>query len=415
MSLALALYRLGTGLFEPFAPLVLGARAGKGKEDPARMGERLGRASLPRPEGQLVWLHGVSVGETISLLTLIDRIRAERPGLSILVTSGTVTSAELLAKRLPAGVIHQYIPVDGPHAVARFMAHWKPDLAMLCESDLWPNLISAADASGAKLALVSARLTESSAKGWAKRPAAARDLLGRFDLILPQDEETVSRLKTFGMNPGPILNLKLLAAALPCDESELKRLKAVLKGRRIVVAASTHPGEEEIIATAVPPGPILIVIPRHPQRGDSVASTLAFSCGRAVERRAAGAPLDKNADVYVADTLGEMGLFLRLGDLVVLCGSFVPDIGGHNPLEPARLGTPTISGPFVHKNAELFATMGAVGAVEIVEPASLGARVSALLADRTAHDKLAKAGQAFADTQGTAFEEGWALITRLLP
>ena len=356
----------------------------------------------------------MSVGETLSLLALIDRIRAERPDLNVLITSGTVTSAQLLAKRLPPGVIHQYAPVDGPAATARFIAHWKPDLAILAESDLWPNLITTARTSGAKMALVSARLTEKSARGWTKRPAAARALLGSFDLILPQDAETAARLTGLGIEPGPQLNLKLAALPLPCDEAELKRLRAALRGRRIVLAASTHPGEEAIIAAACPAGPLLTIAPRHPDRGPQIAADLAAT-GRTVTRRAAGEPLTAEADVHVADTLGEMGLFMRLADVVVLGGSLVPGIGGHNPLEPARLGAPTISGHFVHKNAELFAAMTRAGAVSMTGPDHLGARITELLGDADKAGALADHARAFADRETAAFETGWSLIRALLP
>ncbi len=414
MSLTLGLYRALMGLAEPLAPMLLARRAARGKEDPARIGERLGRAGIARPDGPLVWLHGVSVGETLSLLALIDRIHAERPDLAILITSGTVTSASLLDRRLPPGVIHQYAPVDGPAATARFIAHWRPDLGILAESDLWPNLITTARASGAKLALVSARLTEKSASGWARRPGAARTLLGAFDLILPQDIETAGRLGALGVRSGPLLNLKLLGAPLPFDADELKHLMATAKGRQIVIAASTHPGEDEIIASAVPPGLLLVIIPRHPERGPAIASAITAT-GRAVTRRAAGQPLSAANDLYVADTLGEMGLFMRLADLVILGGSLVPGIGGHNPLEPARLGAPTISGPYVHKNAELFADMARSGAVMIAQPADLPSAVARLMTDASARGDLAGAGLAYAKHQSGAFEEGWALIRPLLP
>ncbi len=219
----LGLYRLATAVLEPLAPLALRWRAHKGKEEAGRIRERLGRASLPRPEGPLVWLHGASVGESLSLLPLIDRIRAERPDINILVTSGTVTSAGLLAKRLPTGVIHQYAPVDGPLAVRRFLDHWRPDAGLFAESELWPNLIDDAADRGVKLALVSARITEQSAEGWAKRPAAAHSLLSSFKLILPQDKASAERLTALGATPGPLLNLKYVGAPLTCDSDELAR------------------------------------------------------------------------------------------------------------------------------------------------------------------------------------------------
>jgi 3-deoxy-D-manno-octulosonic-acid transferase len=194
MSLVLKAYSVVTGWLEPLAPRLLGARARRGKEDAARLNERLGRPSIPRPSGPLVWLHGVSVGESLSLLPVIARLRAERPETAILVTSGTVTSARILAERLPPDVIHQYAPVDGPLATARFLNHWRPSLGVLVESELWPNLIGAARARGVKLALISARITDKTAQGWGRMPGAAGALLSAFDLILPQDDASAARI-----------------------------------------------------------------------------------------------------------------------------------------------------------------------------------------------------------------------------
>ena len=183
MTLPLALYGLATGLAEPLAPFILKRRAKVGREDPLRLDERLGRTRSPRPPGPLVWLHGVSVGETVSLLPLVEGLRARRPDLGLLVTSGTRASAELLGRRLPAGVRHQYVPVDTPGAVRRFLNHWRPDLGVFAESELWPNLILTARRRGTRLVLASARITEGTARTWRRAPASARRLLSAFDLI----------------------------------------------------------------------------------------------------------------------------------------------------------------------------------------------------------------------------------------
>ncbi|HEX7944246.1 MAG TPA: glycosyltransferase N-terminal domain-containing protein, partial [Phenylobacterium sp.] len=313
----LALYGAATGLLEPFAPGILRGRAGRGKEDPQRLPERLGRSTAARPAGGLVWLHGVSVGETTSLLPLVGALRARRPDLTLLVTSGTVTAAQLLAQRLPEGVIHQFAPVDAPGAVRRFLDHWRPDLAVFVESELWPNLIAAASARDVRLALVSARMTQASADRWARWPASARAVMGAFDLVLPQDAATEARLAKLGASPGPRLNLKHVGEPLPADPAELQRLQAAVTGRKVVLAASTHPGEEPLIAEAFraanPGGALLIVAPRHPDRGPEIARELAAS------RRGAGETL--TGTIHVADTLGELGLFFRLADIVVMGGS----------------------------------------------------------------------------------------------
>ena len=212
--LSLGLYRGATSLIGLAVPAILRGRVKTGKEDAARLGERLGHASRSRPTGPLVWLHGASVGETVSLLPLVERLRATRPDVSVLVTSGTMTSADLLARRLPPGAFHQYIPVDTPGAAARFLDHWKPDLAVFVESELWPNLLLGAKARGVTLALVSARMTEGSAKGWRRFPAAARAVLRTFDLVLPQDVRTGVRLKDLGALVDGYANLKLVGEAL---------------------------------------------------------------------------------------------------------------------------------------------------------------------------------------------------------
>jgi 3-deoxy-D-manno-octulosonic-acid transferase len=412
----LALYAAAMAAAEPLAPMLLRRRAARGKEDPARLGERLGRSSVPRPAGPLVWLHGVSVGESLSLLPLVEALA--RPGRTLLVTSGTRTSAELLAKRLPAGVIHQYAPIDTPGAARRFLDHWRPDAALQVESELWPNLILAARARGARMALVSARMTAKSAEDWARVPASARAVLGAFDLVLPQDAETDARLRGLGAAPGPLLNLKTVGAPLPCDPAELEALKAQIGARKVILAASTHPGEEEIIARAVQAadtGALLIVAPRHPDRGEAVAALLG-QMGFAVARRSAGQPLTPAVTAYVADTLGEMGLFFRACDVAVMGGSFVPGVGGHNPLEPARLGVTLVSGPHVFNAAATYAEMfERVAALECADEAILARDLRGLLTQPLIAPRIGRAALSYANRQGKAFDEALALIEPLLP
>ena len=414
--LSLALYAAATGLAEPLAPALLARRANRGKEDPARVRERLGHASVARPPGPLVWLHGVSVGESLSLLPLAQALNT--PGRTLLVTSGTRTSAELLATRLPAGVIHQYAPVDGPTAVRRFLEHWRPDAGVLVESELWPNLILGAKAMGVKLALVSARMTQASADGWARAPGAARALLTAFDLILPQEAQTRARLENLGARTGPTLNLKMVGDPLPYDPAELTRLKAAIGERKVVLAASTHPGEEEIIASAFQAtglDALLIVAPRHPERGAPVAALLTAQ-GFKTARRGAGEPLDAKTQAYVADTLGEMGLLFRAADVAVMGGSFVPDIGGHNPLEPARLGVPIVTGPHIFNAAAIYAQMFIeVAAIETPDAAILTRDLRGLLTQPLIARRIGEAALTYAERQGAALDEALALLKPLLP
>ncbi|KRB52854.1 3-deoxy-D-manno-octulosonic acid transferase [Phenylobacterium sp. Root700] len=414
--LSLALYAAATRLAEPLAPGLLARRAARGKEDPARVGERLGHASAPRPPGPLVWLHGVSVGESLSLLPLAQALAA--PGRTLLVTSGTRTSAELLATRLPPGVIHQYAPVDTPASVRRFLNHWRPDASVLVESELWPNLILAAKARGVKLALVSARMTQASADGWARAPGAARALLSAFDLILPQEAQTDARLTKLGATTGPRLNLKLVGEALPFDAAELAKLKTAIGPRKVVLAASTHPGEDEIVASAfraAQTGALLIIAPRHPDRGEAVASLLA-SQGFNTARRGAEQSPTPDTQAYVADTLGEMGLFFRVADVAVMGGSYVPCVGGHNPLEPARLGVAIVTGPHAFNAAAIYAEMFIeVAALETPDAATLTRDLRGLLNQPLVARRIGQAALTYAERQGAALDEALALLKPLLP
>jgi 3-deoxy-D-manno-octulosonic-acid transferase len=407
----IAFYSLVTGLLEPWAPMVLRRRAARGREDPARLGERLGHPGASRPGGSLVWLHGVSVGEATSLLPLIAALRARRPDLAVLVTSGTLTAADMLASRLPRGVVHQYLPVDTPRAVRRFLDHWRPALAVFVESELWPNLLTEAYARGIKLALVSARMTEQSARGWGRFPVAAHAIFSAFDLILPQDAATAERVRRLGGSAGPNLNLKLAGDPLPADDAELGRLRAAVGGRKVVLAASTHPGEEAIVAQAFRAAghdALLIVAPRHPGRGPEIARELDAT------RRAAGEPMD--GPIHIADTLGELGLFFRLADVVIMGGSFLPGIGGHNPLEPARLGRPVITGPHAFNAADVYAAMFAeVAAVEAADAGDLARHIRGLLDYPLIARRMGEAALSFADRQGAALDEAMALLDPLLP
>jgi 3-deoxy-D-manno-octulosonic-acid transferase len=415
-ALSLSFYRGATALLGFAVPSILRGRARRGKEDPARLGERLGRATRVRPAGPLVWLHGASVGETVSFLPVVERLRRERPDITVLVTSGTATSADLLARRLPAGALHQYIPVDTPAAAARFLDHWRPDLAVFVESELWPNLLLGAKARGAKLALVSARMTQASARGWRRFPGLAGAVLGAFDLILPQDVRTGVRLKELGALVDGYANLKLVGEALPADPAELARLKTAIGDRLTVTAASTHPGEDALIADAVEATgryPLLVMVPRHPVRGPALATSLRAH-NRTLALRSAGEPVTPDTDIYIADTLGELGLFFRLGDIAVMGGSFLPDIGGHNPLEAARLDLPVVHGEYYANWIDIYGALGE-GGVGCADPAGLTVALDRLLGDAEARRLVGSAARAAADKEAGVLDRLWAQLEPLLP
>jgi 3-deoxy-D-manno-octulosonic-acid transferase len=414
--IALIAYRAAAGLAAPLASQLLKARARQGKEDPARLAERLGHASQPRPAGPLIWAHAVSVGESMSLLPLIEAVAMERLDLTILVTSGTRASAEVLARRLPAGAIHQYGPVDTPGAVARFLAHWRPAAGLIVESELWPNLILGARRAGVRLALVSARMTEKSARAWSAQPAAVRAMLNSFELVLPQDAATRARLEGFGAAIGGVLNLKRLGAPLAYDAGELARLKGMIGEREVVVAVSTHAPEEALVAAAAKAtcrDPLVVIAPRHPQRGAEIAAQLA---DYGVARRAAGEPIGPDTGIYLADTLGELGLVLRLSPFAVVGGGFDAAVGGHNPLEPARLGVGVVSGPHVANHGDVFAEMVADGAAVLApDDAALAEALGELLADAERSAALACAAAAYAGRQESQLGAALELIRPLLP
>ncbi|MGH6955429.1 MAG: 3-deoxy-D-manno-octulosonic acid transferase, partial [Caulobacteraceae bacterium] len=414
--ISLRAYGGATALAAPLAPSLLKARARRGKEDPARLSERLGRASAARPKGPLVWLHAASVGESVSLLPLLEALKAGRPDLAFLVTSGTRTSAEIMARRLPEGAIHQYAPVDTPGAAARFIDHWRPDAGLFVESELWPNLIAAARRAGTRLALVSARITEKSARGWRAQPGAAGAMLRSFEVVLAQDEATERRIAALGGTVNGRLNLKRVGKPLSCDEAELKRLADAVGARQVILAASTHEGEEALVAEAVAalePRPLLVLVPRHPNRGAEIVRALAPA---AVAVRSAGDPITDKTDVYLADTLGELGLFVRLAKVVVMGGGWAPGVGGHNPLEPARLGVGVVTGPDIANHADAYGEMVQAGAAIVAtDVAALKAMLADLLADQGRTDRLDRAARDFAEGQGDQFADALGLVRPLLP
>ncbi len=348
---SLLAYRVVASAVGPFAPAVLQWRARRGKEDPLRLGERLGRPGVLRGERPVVWLHGASVGEGMSLLPLASQIRDLRPGLAVLITTGTRASAELLGRRLPDGVVHQLSPIDTPAAAKRFLSHWRPALGVFVESELWPNLIAASQASGIRLALVSAKISQPSWRNWRRVPGAARAVLQSFDLILARDADARRRIESLGGRVEGLWDAKLAAPALGADEPDLIGRRRQVRNLRLIVAASTHPGEEALVARAFAasvkdvPNARLVIVPRHPDRGPEVERIVRAE-GLVTARRQLGGDL-ASAQVYVADTIGELGLWYRLATLAIVGGSLTPGVGGHNPLEPARLGCPFVSGQYV--------------------------------------------------------------------
>lgn len=407
-----------TTLGSPLAPLALRLRETRGKEDRARLGERLGHPGLSRPEGPLVWLHGASVGEALALLPLIDRLAETRPGLHLLLTTGTVTSAAVIAPRLPATARHQFLPLDTPGAVDRFLDHWRPDLVLWSESDLWPNMLAGLDRRGIPRALLNGRMSERSFDRWRRAPKTAHRLVGGFSPCLGQTPEDAQRLARLGGLQARCLgNLKQAAAPPQADPDALKAALGALSDRPRWLMASTHAGEEALAGRLHAtlrqrhPGLVTVIVPRHGARAPAVARELEDQ-GLSVRRRSQGWP-EAETDILLGDTMGEMGLYLRLAPVVVMGKTFVRPGGGQNPLEAARLDSAVLWGPEMGNFAEIAAEMEAAGAAEaLADQTALAARLDALLGDPQDRAARAAAARAYAGARAAILDD---VLTALAP
>lgn len=415
-------YRIYSGVANLAAPLAYRKVAKKlaaAGVAPDRLPERLGQATQPRPAGQLMWCHAASVGESLSALTLIEAMGARHPELQFLLTSGTATSAEIVAKRLPARCHHQFAPLDSAGALRRFLDHWSPDLVAFVESELWPQMIMRAGAV-APLALLNARMSKGSLRNWGKFPASARMLLDRFALIRTQDQATLDGLLALGAEPSRCAkgqNLKSAAGPLPVPTEALSQLQKQIGARPIWIAASTHPGEELAVLEAHKallsdhPDLLLLLVPRHPERAPEIEQMIANAGLRHSLRSRGDAP---TAQVYLADTLGEMGLFYSLSPLVFLGGSLTP-VGGHNPFEPAHAGAVVLHGPLYANFAESYAEFAkAGGSVEVSDSAELAQALTILLNDPDHRAAESAAAQGFARGQMQGLDQMISELSALL-
>ncbi|MFO1024357.1 MAG: 3-deoxy-D-manno-octulosonic acid transferase [Acetobacteraceae bacterium] len=419
-ALAATGWRVTATLLAPALRLNLHRRVASGREIAARLAERRGIDPTPRPAGRLLWMHAASVGETQSILPVLAELV---PRTRVLLTTGTVTSQELLSRRLPemgldTHVLHRFAPLDVPAWVRRFLAHWRPDAAAFVESELWPNQLAACHAAGIKLVLINARMSDRSFARWRRAPGIARTLLGSFEHIQARGEQDAVRLRALGARsvdcPG---DLKFAAPPLPVDAPELARLRTELAGRPVWLAASTHAGEEALIATVHRtlvedyPDLLTIIAPRHPQRGPTLAAELQ------APRRAAGEGPRAGSAFWIADTVGEMGLWYRLAPIVLIGRSLVAPGGGQNPLEPARLGCAIAAGPHMGNFAHAVAVLEQAGALHRVANApALAGFVRDMLADPGKRQRVGElAGaviQRHADLPGRTAE---ALLAMLPP
>lgn len=397
---SVALYRhaygaLGTAI-TPLLKLWLERRARRGKEDPFRLSERFGFASATRPPGTLVWLHAASVGETQSVLTLVRALLQQHPDIHVLITTGTVTSAALVAGQHLARVIHQFVPVDTTQVVTRFFDHWQPDLALWVESEFWPGLLWEAQRRHLPMLLINARISQSTYQGWKKWPRIIHSLLHSFYGTYAGSTEDAARLKQLGgTNIHDVGNLKYDAPPLPVDAKLREELQRQIAGRPVFIAASTHANEEQLIAQAHAiaaqqfPDLLTILIPRHATRGNAIATDLR-SRGIALAQRSKGEAITPTTAIYLADTMGELGNFYAIADIVFMGGSLVAH-GGQNPLEAARFHNAILTGPHTHNFASIIARFMAANAIlTVADKSALAAAITSLLQDEAARELLAK-------------------------
>ena len=406
----LPLYKAVTALAAPAVRAYLLARRWRGKEDNARINERYGYSSRARPEGQLVWLHAASIGESLSMLPLVEHLLKDRPEMHMLVTTGTVTSAKLMVERLPPRSFHQYVPVDRAAYVRRFLDHWQPNLALWAESEFWPNLISETHGRAIPMVLVNGRISTRSFFGWQRARGLIAGLLKDFVLCLGQTQEDAERLKALGARQYKYLgNLKFAGPPLPADENQLATLTAAIGDRPRWLAASTHPGEEIMVADVHRtikeklPGLVTLIAPRHPHRGNEIASALRGG-GLILAQRSKGETIDHDTDIYLADSLGELGLLFRLVGVVFMGKSLVP-LGGQNPLEALRLDCAVLHGPNMDNFRLIAEQMCAANcAVEVADKDELAIQVGCLLTDQDKTLAMIRAGRVFASTQAEVID-----------
>jgi 3-deoxy-D-manno-octulosonic-acid transferase len=414
LPLTLHAYRALSAAATPFANLLLSRRLKRGKEDVLRVNERRGETALARPRGPLVWLHGASVGELTAVIPLVERILAK--DFNVLVTSGTVTSARLVEERFPASVIHQFVPLDAPPFVNRFLRHWRPDLALMVEGDLWPNLIMATEARGIPLILINGRLSERSFGRWRRLPRSIAALLRGFELCLAQSANDAARYRDLGApRVATTGNLKLDVPEPPADPERLRELRDAIGERTVVAAASTHPGEEAAMIDAhrrlrhTFPGLLTIIAPRHVERGGAILD-LAKAASLPARLRSRGELPEPDTEVYIADTMGELGLLYRVAPIVFVGGSLASH-GGQNPIEPAKLGAAILHGPNVWNFHDIYAALdNGHGAEQVTDVGKLAVRMGALLKDTDARRAAVESGREIVNLLGGALDKTTAAL-----
>jgi len=417
---ALKTYRAGTALLRPAVPMLLNMRGRNGKEDATRRGERLGFAGQPRPKGQIVWVHAASVGETNAVLPLIARLIDANPHIHVLLTTGTVTSADIAARRLPERALHQYVPLDIPQYVSRFLDHWKPTIAIFTESDIWPNLVLATADRTIPLVLVNARMSPRSINRWRRFAKFGRPLFSRFAAVLAQNDAIARAIVRLGA-PNVITagNIKIDSPPPPVDAATQAALRSTIGSRPVFLAASTHPGEDTIIAAAHSlmrrdiEGLLTIIVPRHPERGGGLAASLG-GLGLKTQLRSRSPDPEPATEIYIADTIGELGTFYSIAPIALVGGSLVKH-GGQNPIEAVRLGACVLTGPYTHNFRDSYAALFRDGgAVEVRSSDDIARQVTKLHADQLAASRMRDGADRALKSMSGALEKTLGAIQPLL-
>ncbi len=419
-GLTQAAYRSAARVLSLAAKPYLKRRAANGKEDEARLSERYGQPSMPRPDGPLVWVHAASVGESVMMLPLISRLIEN--GASVLVTTGTVTSAQMMDTKLPKGAMHQYVPLDVPKYISRFLDHWAPDLALWAESEIWPNLLSETAGRDIPCVLVNARMSETSLSGWAKRKKFGAHIFSKFSAILAADKHTATGLSGITGAAVPVLgNLKYAGAPLSVNVGSLAAHRAQALGRPIWCAASTHDGEDEIILAAhqlvmaEKPNALLVLAPRHPERGGAIARLIEGQ-GLSYTQTGYAEDVSPQTNIILIPKMGQLGLAYRLANVSLIGGSLIEGLSGHNPLEPARLDSAVLTGAHVDSFADVYRALTAAGGAQTVRsPEGLAEAVLELWEDDKRRETQINAARGFTAAQDGVLDKVWEALDPYLP
>ncbi|MBO7244554.1 MAG: 3-deoxy-D-manno-octulosonic acid transferase [Alphaproteobacteria bacterium] len=413
---ALFFYKCLCILLYPFILIFIGFRLLKNKEDKSRLNERLGFPKKERPKGKLIWMHGASVGECLSMLPLVKKMLDEDKSMHVMVTSGTVTSAELMKKRLPERAFHQFIPIDTPLAAKRFVKYWNADAVLWFESDFWPNMLTAIKKNKKPLILLNGRISDKSFARWQKHPYIIKTIQSLFTLSFGQTQEDARRLKVLGAeNVVSTGNLKFAAVNPPFDQEELKKIHQAINNRPCWTMASTHENEElqgaEIHITLKEKYPDLLTVfvPRHPNRADALIMQFEKK-GLKVARRSKSEEITADTDIYMADTIGEMGLLYQLTDFVFVGGSLIA-FGGQNMLEPMRLKRAVVIGPYAFNFKEIVATAKEKNAlVEVQNKEELSSILAQFLIKPAHFSEMRENAERLATSEMSVLDRVWEIL-----